>query len=578
MITFSELDLKPEIIRAVSEMGFVNPTPVQEKAIPLILEQKDDLIALAQTGTGKTAAFGLPIINAINTQNSDTQCLILCPTRELCIQIAKELGLFSKFIHNLRITPIYGGANIQPQLKDLKQGSKIVVGTPGRTLDLIKRKALRLKNINTLVLDEADEMLNMGFQEDLDEILSTTPGDKRTLLFSATMPRPIENMTQKYMSAPVKMEMGKRNAGSKDVNHIYYMVTAKHRYQALKRIADMHPKIFSIIFCRTRQETKDIAEKLMKDGYNADSLHGDLSQAQRDLVMNKFRNKNVRLLVATDVAARGLDVTDLTHVINYNLPDDLEAYVHRSGRTGRAGKKGTSIAIVHSREGGRIRQLEKMLNKPFERALVPGGKEVCEKQLYNLIDKMEQTQVDEQEIEPYMKAINKKLSWLSREDLIKRFVSVEFNRFLDYYKEAQDINISEDKKREKKKHGSTAANDHYARMFINLGAIDGLTPTSLIGLINDTTGKRNIEIGKIDIKRKFAFFDAEKAAVTLLKQSFAGSFSEKGFEIHLEESNPEGNGKQEKRKNGKYKKSYVRKKNAKSGGRAAGRAGRKKPY
>lgn len=582
MITFPELALKPEIIRAVTEMGFVNPTPVQAKAIPQILENQGDVIALAQTGTGKTAAFGLPVINEINANSRDTQSLILCPTRELCIQIAREMNNFAKHVDGLRITAVYGGANIQPQLQDLKRGAQIVVGTPGRTLDLIKRRALRLESIEWLVLDEADEMLNMGFQEDLDEILQTTPKEKNTLLFSATMPRSIETMSKKYMSNPVKMEMGKRNSGSEDVTHLYYMVTAKNRYAALKRIADMHPQIFSIIFCRTRQETKDIAEKLMKDGYNADSLHGDLSQAQRDHVMSKFRNKSIRLLVATDVAARGLDVTDLTHVINYNLPDDLESYVHRSGRTGRAGKKGTSIAIVHSREGGRVRALEKMLNKKFERELVPTGKDVCEVQLLNLIDKMEQTAVDNEMIEPYMEAINAKLDDLSREDLIKRFVSVEFNRFLDYYKDAQDINMDEDKKREKRERGSRASDENMSRMFINLGAIDRINPAKLMGLINDTTGKRDIEIGKIDIMKKFSFFDADNASVELLVKSFKeGVKSENGFDIHVEVSKPEvGGGKNSgkpKRYSGggkKYgdKKNFGDKKKFNSGGRSGGRS------
>ena len=542
MTTFSELALKPEIIHAVTEMGFEKPTPVQAKAIPTILESKNDLIVLAQTGTGKTAAFGLPVINEIDPSNTDTQCLILCPTRELCVQIAKELGNFSKFIDNFRVTAVYGGANIQPQMQDLKRGAQIVVGTPGRTLDLIKRRALRLESIAWLVLDEADEMLNMGFQEDLDEILVTTPSGKRTLLFSATMPRAIETMSKKYMNDVAKIEIGKRNAGADNVNHIYYMVTAKNRYNALKRIADMHPQIFSIIFCRTRQETKDIAEKLIKDGYNADSLHGELSQAQRDLVMGKFRSKNLRLLVATDVAARGLDVNDLTHVINYNLPDDLEAYVHRSGRTGRAGKKGTSIAIVHSREGGRVRDLERMLNKPFVREQVPSGQDVCAIQLYNLIDNIDQTQVDETEIAPYMDTINEKLAHLTREDLVKRIVSVEFNRFLEYYKTAEDINMSEDGKRERKQRGSVATDENFARMFINLGAIDQMNPARLIGIINDKTGKRDIELGKIDIMKKFSFFDAEKSAVDLLVSSFEGMISENGFPVHVEVSKPDAPG------------------------------------
>ncbi len=543
-MTFQELDLKPEILRAISDMGFVSPTPVQSKAIPKILEESADLIALAQTGTGKTAAFGLPVINEIDANDDTTQCLVLCPTRELCVQIAKELTNFSKYIDSLKIASVYGGADIRRQMDKLREGAQIVVGTPGRTLDLIKRKSLRVENLSWLVLDEADEMLTMGFKDDLDEILKTSPEDKRTLLFSATMPTEIERMTKVYMNNPEKLELARRNSGNEDVSHVYYMVAAKHRYLALKRIADMNPKIYAIIFCRTRQETKDIADKLMQDGYNADALHGDLSQAQRDLVMHKFRQKHISLLVATDVAARGLDVNDLTHVINYNLPDELENYVHRSGRTGRAGKKGTSIAIVHSREGNRIKNLERQLNRPFERQPVPTGDEVCAKQLYNLIDKMENTQVDEVMIEPFMGDIYKKLEWMSREDLIKRFVSVEFNRFLDYYKDAEDINISEsnDKPRERRKRGSVAGDENMARLFINLGAMDQLSPTRLIGLINDTTGRRDIEVGRIDIKKKYSFFDADKAAIDLIVSKFKGTKSEKGFDICVEMSNPLGSG------------------------------------
>jgi ATP-dependent RNA helicase DeaD len=585
MKSFTELALKPEILRAVTEMGFETPTPVQAKAIPTILEEKSDLIALAQTGTGKTAAFGLPVINEIDPKDRNVQALILCPTRELCIQIAREMNNFAKYT-DVKITAVYGGANIQPQIQDIKRGTQIIVGTPGRTLDLLKRRVLRLESIQWLVLDEADEMLNMGFQEDLDEILETTPETKNTLLFSATMPRMIEKMTRKYMTDPTKLEMGKRNEGAKDVNHIYYMVTAKNRYAALKRIADMHPSIFSIVFCRTRQECKDTAEKLIADGYNADSLHGDLSQQQRDDVMGRFRSKSLNLLIATDVAARGLDVSALTHVINFNLPDDLEAYVHRSGRTGRAGKKGTSIAIVHSREGNRIRSLEKMLGKPFERAMVPNGNDVCEVQLYNLIDKMQNIAVNDAMIEPYMSVINEKLDALSREDLIKRFVSVEFNRFLEYYKNAQDINMTEEKGRDRKERGTTrGSDDHLARMFISLGKMDGLTPAGLMGMINEKTGKRDIEIGKIDIMKKFSFFDADKKAVDLLVSSFKDVVSENGFDVHIEVSKPEntgGDGRKENRNAGRPNRdssgggrSYGGKKDGGGykGGRDGGRSG-----
>jgi ATP-dependent RNA helicase DeaD len=428
MNSFIESGLKPEILTAIEAMGFINPTPIQQQTIPAILGSSNDLIALAQTGTGKTAAFGLPILTLADAGLTVPQALVLCPTRELCMQITSDLQKYAKDMNHLRSVAIYGGASIENQIKSLKKGCHFVVGTPGRVLDMIRRKALVLGNIRWLVLDEADEMLNMGFKEDLDTILSETPQKRQTLLFSATMPREIAEIASKYMQDPIEISVGKRNAGAENVRHEYYMVHARDRYLALKRIVDVSPSVYGIVFCRTRQETKDVADKLMQDGYNADALHGDLSQAQRDYVMNRFRIKNLQLLVATDVAARGLDVNDLTHIINYNLPDDLEVYIHRSGRTGRAGKSGVAVSIIHTRETGRIKDLERMTRKPFERKKVPGGKEICEKQLFNLVDRVENTEVDPQ-IEQYLPVIYKKLEWLSREELIKHFVSVEFNRF-----------------------------------------------------------------------------------------------------------------------------------------------------
>ncbi|RLD83641.1 MAG: ATP-dependent helicase, partial [Bacteroidetes bacterium] len=442
MITFKETELNPEILKALDELGFVNPTPIQEKTIPHLLSSERDLVGFAQTGTGKTAAFGLPIIHQIDTKSKNVQAIILSPTRELCVQIAQDITNYAKYTKGLNVVAVYGGTSIDTQIRSLKKGAQIVVGTPGRTLDLIKRKKLKLSTVEYLVLDEADEMLTMGFKDDLDAILEGTPAEKQTLLFSATMPKEIANIAKKYMKDSVEISAGKKNIGAENVNHIYYMVNARDRYLALKRIADINPKIYGIVFCRTRRETKEVAEKLMGDGYNADALHGDLSQAQRDYVMSRFRTKKLQLLVATDVAARGLDVTDLTHIINYNLPDDLEVYIHRSGRTGRAGKKGISISIIHSRETGKIRMIQKKVGKTFEHIPVPSGKEICGKQLYNLIDKVEKIEVDESQIEQFLPEIYKKLDWLSREELIKHFVSAEFNRFLAYYKNAPDLNVS----------------------------------------------------------------------------------------------------------------------------------------
>src|SRR6056297_2425579 len=443
MTLFNEMGLNPEIQLAIEEIGFEQPTPIQEKVVPFLMNDKQDLVALAQTGTGKTAAFGLPILQQIDTTKKATQTLILSPTRELAMQIANDLENYAKHLTKINIAVVYGGADIKKQINQLERGAQIVVGTPGRTLDLLKRKKLKVNEIRWLVLDEADEMLSMGFKDDLDAILETSPASKQTLLFSATMPKEIVTIAGKYMEDPLEIAVGKNNTGAENVEHHYYLIHARDRYIALKRIADMNPHIYGIIFCRTRAETKEVADKLMRDGYNADALHGDLSQAQRDHVMARFRNKHLQMLVATDVAARGLDVTDLTHVINYNLPDDPEVYIHRSGRTGRAGKRGISVTLIHLREQGKLRQVEKKVNKKFIKKPVPLGKEICAKQLFNLIDGVEKAEVNEARIEAFMPVIYKKLAWLEREDLIKHFVSVEFNRFLGYYEDAPDINVDE---------------------------------------------------------------------------------------------------------------------------------------
>ena len=522
MKTFEELGVAPSIVRAISEMGYESPMPVQEEVIPYLLGNDNEVIALAQTGTGKTAAFGLPILQQINVDNIQPQAVILCPTRELCLQIADDLNDYSKYIDGLKILPVYGGSSIESQIKALKRGVHIVVATPGRLIDLIKRKTVDLKQVRNVILDEADEMLNMGFSESIDEILSYIPENRNMLLFSATMPNEIANITKKYMRSPKEIVIGKKNEGVKSVRHIYYMVHAKDKYLVLKRIADYHPNIYGIIFCRTRKETQEIADLLIKDGYNADSLHGDLSQQQRDYVMNRFRVKNIQLLVATDVAARGLDVEELTHIVNYGLPDDVESYIHRSGRTGRAGRTGTSIAIIHTKEKGKIREIEKHLNRNFEHGEIPTGKQICEKQLFSLVDQIEKVKVNEEEVGPLMPSIYRKLDWLDKEDIIKRVISLEFNRLIDYYQEAGDIEIPQQQERGGKGKGrgernnnssgtSRAAERGFTRLFINLGRMDGIRPPDIIGLVNDYIPGKKIDIGRIDLMKNFSFFEVREA-------------------------------------------------------------------
>ena len=513
-MTFSDIGLDKNILKAISDLGFETPTPIQEESIPYLLSNENDLIALAQTGTGKTAAFGLPILQQIETGRKLPQTIILCPTRELCLQITKDLESYAKYIKRLKVTAVYGGANIQTQIKALNSGSQVVVGTPGRVIDLIKRKKLKLSSVEFVVLDEADEMLNMGFKDDLDTILAETPEEKQTLLFSATMPKEVMRITKNYMFSPKKIEVASRNEGAENVEHHYYMVNARDRYKTLRRICDVNPDIYGIVFCRTRRETKDVADKLMQDGYNADAIHGDLSQNQRDHVMGRFRKRNLQMLVATDVAARGIDIDDLTHIINYNLPDDLEIYIHRSGRTGRAGKSGISIIIAHSREKRKLQAISKMLKKELFQKQVPNGEEICAIQMLSLIDKVVKTDVNKQ-IEKYIPIIEEKLAHLDKEELLKHFVSAEFNRFLSFYKNAPDLNISVNNKREKRKEKSKRerktghAEAGYTRFFINLGKQQNLETHNLIGLINEYTRQRNISVGKIDIMRKFSFFEVD---------------------------------------------------------------------
>ena len=552
MKSFKEVGIDKSFLKAIEELGFEKPMPVQEEVIPHLLNnEKRDLVALAQTGTGKTAAFGLPLLQKIDTSTKQTQHLIISPTRELCLQIADDLKTYSKYNDKIKVVAVFGGANIEHQIKSIKKGAHIISATPGRLLDLLNRKVVDIGNIKTVVLDEADEMLNMGFREDLEAILINTPKEKQTLLFSATMPKEVRKIADNFMNNPVEVTIGRKNSGADTVNHICYTVKAKDRYLALKRIVDFNPDIYGIIFCRTRRETQEVADKLMQDGYNADALHGDLSQAQRDAVMNKFRIKHLKLLIATDVAARGLDVTDLTHVINYNLPDELEIYTHRSGRTGRAGKPGTSIIIANLKEKRKIAAIEKQIGKKIEHKPVPLGKEICKVQLFHLIDRMEKVEVDSAQIEEFLPEINRKLEWLSREELIKKFVSVEFNRFSDYYKNMPDLNSPDDEKRSRKrgeKGGNYSANG-FTRFFINLGKMDNLKPTDIIGMVNDFTGVRNIEIGEIQIKKTFSFFEVDSDYTdTLLKAFNENSYRKRKINLEVSEKEKPSDNRSGKRK------------------------------
>ena len=513
MKTFEELGVSPEIRKAVEEMGYENPMPVQEEVIPYLLGENNDVVALAQTGTGKTAAFGLPLLQQIDVKNRVPQSLILCPTRELCLQIAGDLNDYSKYIDGLKVLPVYGGSSIDSQIRSLKRGVHIIVATPGRLLDLMERKTVSLSTVHNIVMDEADEMLNMGFTDSINAILADVPKERNTLLFSATMSPEIARISKNYLQNAKEITIGRKNESTSNVKHVAYTVQAKDKYAALKRIVDYYPQIYGIIFCRTRKETQEIADKLMQEGYNADSLHGELSQAQRDAVMQKFRIRNLQLLVATDVAARGLDVDDLTHVINYGLPDDTESYTHRSGRTGRAGKTGTSIAIINLREKGKLREIERIIGKKFIAGEMPTGKQICEKQLIKVIDELEKVKVNEEEITDFMPEIYRKLEWLSKEDLIKRMVSHEFNRFLDYYRDREEIETPTDS-RERNTHdsrerGSRKAAPGFTRLFINLGKMDSFFPSELISLLNSNTRGR-IELGRIDLMKNFSFFEVEE--------------------------------------------------------------------
>lgn len=512
-MTFSELGLIEPIIKAVTELGYETPTPIQAEAIPYVLNNNTDLVGLAQTGTGKTAAFGLPILNSIDLDNRSTQALIIAPTRELGVQIANDLNKFGKYMRGLNIVTVYGGASIMTQIKDISRGAQIIVATPGRMMDLLERGKVKVNEIKFLVLDEADEMLNMGFKEDIDTILKTTPKEKQTLLFSATMPSEVRRIANQYMHEPHEIAVAKQSQSAENIIHQYYEVHERDRYLALKRIIDYNPSIFGIIFCRTRHETQEIAEKLIKDGYNADALHGDLSQAQRDSVMKRYRSRTLQLLVATDVAARGIDVTDVTHVLNYNLPDDVEVYTHRSGRTARAGKHGVSLILVNTREFSRIRQIEKMIGKQFVKGVIPHGFEVCEKQLIHLVNKVHDISVSEEEIAPYLPVANELFAEMSKEDVIKHFLSVEFNRFLEYYRNAVDLNQGAKRTAGDREHGKTLnlSNSGTQRMFINVGTTDGFDDNQLADYIGDVAKIAPSQIRQLSIRDKFSFFNVDAA-------------------------------------------------------------------
>ena len=588
--TFEELGVSEEIRRAITELGFESPMPVQEEVIPYLLGSNNDVIALAQTGTGKTAAFGIPVLQRLDPSSRDTQALILSPTRELCLQIADDLKDFSKYMNGINIVAVYGGTSIENQIRALRHGAQVIVATPGRLIDLMHRGKANLDKVYNVVLDEADEMLNMGFTESINEIFEGVPADRNTLLFSATMSREIERIAKSYLREYKEIVVGSRNEGAENVNHIYYMVHAKDKYLALKRIVDFNPKIFGIIFCRTKLETQEIADKLIHDGYNAESLHGDLSQQQRDLTMQKFRQHLTQLLVATDVAARGLDVDDLTHVINFGLPDDIESYTHRSGRTGRAGKKGTSISIMHIREKHKMRAIEKEIGKSFVEGVIPSAKEICKKQLYKVMDQIVKTDVNDEEIDPFMTDINRYFEFIDKEDLIKKIVSMEFGKFLAYYADAPEIEAPSKSSRdssgkrsgkgerggrgerggkgergsrgERGARGSRKAEAGYSRLFINLGKDDGFYPGEVMQYINKHVEGRQA-VGHIDLLKKFSYIEVPEKDAQKVMRALDGTVY-KGREVRCNDADEKGHGRKNVEKTVTAKKAFTPKKPKKS--------------
>lgn len=545
MQSFEALGLSGEIVAAIRKLGFEQPTPVQLQAIPVLLEGNQDVVGLAQTGTGKTAAFGLPLIELIDDFDRTTQALVLAPTRELCMQITNDFENFTKGVKQLNIVPVYGGASIAEQIRRIKKGAHIIVATPGRLMDLLERKVINLKEIRFLVLDEADEMLNMGFKEDIDHILSHTGKEKNVWLFSATMPREVRQIASMYMNNPVELTVGVKNQGNQNIEHQYVVVDERDRYAALKRVVDYNLDIFGVIFCRTKIDTQRVAEHLIKDGYNADSLHGDLTQQQRDRVMRNFKSKALQLLVATDVAARGIDVSNITHVIHMNLPDEMEFYTHRAGRTARAGKTGISIALVSRKEVHKIKQIEKAIQVKFEKTLVPTGAEVCEKRVLNIVHRLREVQLAEKEIENFLPAVYEELKDLSKEEIIKRFTSLEFNHFLDYYRDAPDLNRSDKGDRHEKDSGARYVTGD--RLFINLGKMDGLDAGKLLALICDRTRIPRENIGKIDLKGAYSFFEVDKACTAVVKEHLHG-FEFRGRVVRIEITDSHGDTSSKKKK------------------------------
>ncbi|MCI6118244.1 MAG: DEAD/DEAH box helicase [Prevotella sp.] len=578
MKTFEELGVSEEIRHAIEELGFENPMPVQEEVIPYLLGNRNDVIALAQTGTGKTAAFGIPVLQKLDPKSRETQALVLSPTRELCLQIADDLKDFSKHMKGVNIVAVYGGTSIENQIRSLRHGAQIIVATPGRLIDLMHRGKANLENVNNVVLDEADEMLNMGFADSINEIFEGVPEDRNTLLFSATMSKEIEKIAKSYLREYKEIVVGSRNEGAENVNHIYYLVNAKDKYLALKRIVDFNPKIFGIIFCRTKLETQEIADKLIHDGYNAESLHGDLSQQQRDLTMQKFRQHLTQLLVATDVAARGLDVDDLTHVINFGLPDDIESYTHRSGRTGRAGKKGTSISIIHTREKHKMRAIEKEIGKAFVEGEIPSAKEICKKQLYKVMDQIVKTDVNDEEIDPFMKDIKRYFEFVDKEELIKKIVSMEFGKFLAYYADAPEIEkpTSKSARQERKgerggqrgergdrKRGARKAESGYRRLFINLGKADGFYPGEVMQYINKHVEGRQ-EVGHIDLLSKFSYIEVPEKDAAKVMRALDGTVY-KGREVRCNDADEKGHGRKSEAKGSEGKRERSRKAEPRNG-------------
>ena len=543
MNKFEQLGLNESLLLAIKDLGFENPSEVQEKAIPVLLEQNTDLVALAQTGTGKTAAFGFPLIQKIDAENRNTQALILSPTRELCLQITNEIKLYSKYIKGLHTVAVYGGASITEQAREVKRGAQIIVATPGRMQDMINRGLVNIKNIDFCILDEADEMLNMGFYEDICSILSDTPDEKNTWLFSATMPAEVARIAKQFMSSPVDITVGSKNSGSATVSHEYYCVNARDRYEALKRLADANPDIFSVVFCRTKRDTQAVAEKLIEDGYNAAALHGDLSQAQRDGVMKSFRGRQIQMLVATDVAARGIDVDNITHVVNYQLPDEIETYNHRSGRTGRAGKLGTSIVIITKSEIRKIHSIERIIQQKFEEKTIPSGIEICEIQLLHLANKIKDTEVDH-DIDTYLPAINEVLDGLSKEELIKKMVSVEFNRFINYYKSKRDLSGERGNDRERSSEPREIRAGDPVRYFINIGARDDFDWMQLKDFIKETLDLGRDDVFKVDVKEGFSFFNTDGEHTDKV-MSVLNGYDMNGRRINVEISKNDGGGRRD---------------------------------